>query len=113
MRKRIGAILINKNRQVIIMVVDLVVVTTVISAIILVSLLTIYLGNYKKIKSKFCTGLIIFALLLLAQNVAAIYFQINMSHQCSYETAQPFLILNFLEAVGLGALLYVTWKPCM
>ncbi|MBS3068619.1 hypothetical protein J4450_07980 [Candidatus Micrarchaeota archaeon] len=94
------------------MVMDFAVAATVISAIILVTLLVIYLSNYRKIKSTFCTGLIIFAILLLVQNVAAIYFQINMSHQCSYETAQPFLILNFLEAIGLGALLYVTWKPC-
>ena len=107
---RIGGTLINKFLQVIYM--EFAVVATVLSAIILVTLLVIYLGNYKKIKSMFCTGLIVFALLLLAQNVAAIYFQVNMSHQCSYETAQPFLILNFLEAVGLGALLYVTWKPC-
>ena len=88
------------------------VIITVLSAVILVTLLVIYVSNYRKIKSSFCTGLIIFALLLLTQNVAAIYFQIGMSHQCSYETAQPFLILNFLEAVGLGALLYVTWRPC-
>ena len=94
------------------MVMDFAVAVTVISAVILVTLLYIYISNYRKIKSSFCTGLIIFAILLLAQNVAAIYFQIGMSNQCSYETAQPFLILNFLEAVGLGALLYVTWKPC-
>ena len=86
---------------------------TIISALILISLLFVYWRNYKQIKSKFCKGLIIFALLLLLQNVIAIQVHGTMMSKCPTEISGPLFIINFLEAVGLGALLYVTWKPCM
>ena len=86
---------------------------TVIAALILAALLFIYLRNFKSVKSKFCTGLIVFAALLLVYNLGMIYFQTMVTKHCDIDVVGPIFILNVLEALGLGALLYITWKPCM
>lgn len=86
---------------------------TFFSTAILIALLYIYVRNYKMLKSKFCTGLIVFAALLLVQNIAAFYFHAGIMERCSYTVAEPILALNVLEMLGLSALFYITWKPCM
>ncbi len=91
--------------------IDWAIAITVITALILASLLFIYVNNYKRIRSHFCSGLIIFAVLLLIQNVYAIHVQTTMTPQCSTELAGAILIINLLEGVGLGALLFITLKP--
>ncbi len=87
------------------------IIVTALSAVLLLALLFIYIRNYKAIKSKFCMGLILFAIILLAENLASLYFQTTVMEHCSYEVAEPVLLINILEVLGFSALLYVTIKP--
>lgn len=91
--------------------IDLASIVSFLNIILLLMLSFIYVRNYRTIKSKFCLGLMIFALLFLIQNLIAFYFQITMMYYYSKEVANIAFVLNALEALGFVALLYITWKP--
>jgi len=78
--------------------------------VLLILLLYIYLDNYKKIKSVFTLGLIMFAGLLLLQNILFSSFLLFGSIFQAIELGLPLFVLNITEFLGLLALLLVTWK---
>lgn len=84
-----------------------------LNILLLLILLSVYVKNYKSIKSKFCMGLIIFVAVLLIQNIAALHFQFGGSQSYCGEVAKFNFVLNILEAFGISTLLYITLKPCM
>lgn len=90
--------------------VDLATIVSILNVVLLISLLWIYVKGYKIMKSKFALGLILFAGLLLIQNLMAIYFQFAMIMYYSAEVAGFALILNGLEALALISLGYISWK---
>jgi hypothetical protein len=88
-------------------------IATIVSAVnvvLLAGLLYIYLSNYMKLKSGFAAGLIVFASMFMVQNLTAIYCQLMMIEYYSPEMTGISFALNSLEAVGLGALMYISWK---
>ncbi|MBI5046559.1 hypothetical protein HZC07_02400 [Candidatus Micrarchaeota archaeon] len=93
--------------------IDFATVVSIINSILLIFLLAVYVKNYKAMKSKFSLGLAIFALMLLAQNLASIYFQTAMIDYYSKTVSGFALVLNVLESLSLLSLVYITWKPCM
>ena len=84
-----------------------------LNIVLLLTLLVVYIRNYLKLKSKFCLGLILFAAVFLIHCTMAIYFQTNLSHYYKNSMENIALALNILEALGMGTLLYITWRPCM
>ncbi len=78
--------------------------------VLLLLLLYVYWGNYRKIKSNFTLGLIMFAGLLLLQNI--LFSSFLLFHQ-AFRVADlglPLFILNITEFLALAILLYITWK---
>ncbi len=78
--------------------------------VLLLLLLYVYWGNYKKIKSNFTLGLIMFAALLLLQNI--LFSSFLLFHQ-AFRVADlglPLFILNITEFLALAILLIITWK---
>ncbi|MCE5214258.1 MAG: hypothetical protein LLF83_06010 [Methanobacterium sp.] len=77
--------------------------------ILLIVLLYIYWGNYKKIKSEFTLGLILFAALLLLQNF--LFSSFLLFHEAFRVEAidLPLFILNITEFLALAILLKVTY----
>ncbi len=86
---------------------------SIVNIILLLALLFIYVRNYKAVKSKFCLGLILFVLVLLAHNIFAVYSELTFMDYCIFEGSKFPLTLNILEMLGIATLLYVTVKPCM
>ena len=77
---------------------------------ILISLIYVYADNYQKLKSKFSLGLLIFASILLVENVLAFYFNWTMMGLYAEKVAQQGLILRSLESASLIILGYITWR---
>ena len=78
--------------------------------VLLILLLYVYWGNYRKIKSDFTLGLIMFAALLLLQNI--LFSSFLLFHQ-AFRVADlglPLFILNITEFLALAILLIITWK---
>jgi len=68
----------------------------------------IWTSNYRKFRSPHILGLVIFAVALAAENVAAIYFHFSMGMlYASGPTAQRVVVL--LRLLQLVALLALTW----
>ncbi len=79
-----------------------------VSAILLLVLVGIYLRVYRDTHAQFSLGLSLFALILFAQNVVAVYSFLTMA---SYVGDQflPFLFtINIAEALGVLVLLRTT-----
>ena len=77
---------------------------------ILISLIYVYADNYQKLNSKFSFGLLIFASILLVENVLAFYFNWTMMGLYAEKVAQQGLILRSLESASLIILGYITWR---
>lgn len=82
-------------------------ITSIANICLLMGMLYVYLERYLKVKSKFTTTLVLFALLLLIQNILfAVYFVFNFP-QNIINAILPF-IFSGLEFAALALLLMIT-----
>lgn len=87
-----------------------VVVLEALNVLLLFSLLFVYVQNYRAMKNTFSLGLIFFVVLLLMQNLLAVYFHLAMVEFYSMEAMGHALVLSGAQTLGLGALVFVTWR---
>jgi len=78
--------------------------------ILLLLLLYVYWDNYKKIKSIFTLGLIMFAGILLLQNIIFTSFLLFGPIFQIAELGLPVFIVNITEFLALLILFVITWK---
>lgn len=86
-------------------------VVSAVSIVVLSGLLIVYSYNFRAIKSTFSVGLVLFALLFLVQNIAAIALYLSMATQgYGIAVAMPMLALNLAELTGFGVLFAISWQ---
>ena len=79
-------------------------------------LLAIYLDTYKKTRSSFTMGLVLFGAFFVLLNIAIIVFWLflfqNVASAASFvdQASSYMLIVNLGETLALANLLRVTWK---
>ncbi len=81
-----------------------------LNAAILGSLIYVYAQNYQQLNSKFSLGLLVFASILLLENILAFYFSWTMIELYAEKVARQGLILRALESASLIILGYITWR---
>ena len=81
-----------------------------VNATLLLSLLYVYAQNYRRIRSSFVLGLLLFAALLLLENLLALYFSVTMMGLYAENVAVQAFILRIVETASLLVLTYVTWR---
>jgi len=89
------------------------VLTAVISLInmaILTVLLFIYVRIYISSKAVFTLGLMFFSIMMVSQNIIAVYAYFTMAPLYSPELYPYILGIHFTELVGLAILLKITWS---
>ncbi len=82
------------------------------------ALLVIYAGTYRKIKSSFTLGLLLFGTFFVVLNLAILVFWVFLFQQAGSSSLATFvdeasgymLLVNVGEALALANLLRVTWK---
>jgi len=74
----------------------------IINIILLLFLLFTYIASYRKLKSRFSLGLVLFAMLLLLQNALFIFFLLSSAGFHGPGMGGPVLSINVIQ---LGALL--------
>lgn len=82
------------------------------------TLLAIYIGTYRKIKSSFTLGLVLFGSFFVILNLSILVFwlflfqNVNVSSATALVDQASFymLLVNIGEALALSNLLRVTWK---
>jgi hypothetical protein len=77
-------------------------------------LLGIYLGTYRKIRSSFTIGLVLFGSFFVVLNLAILVFWLflyqNAAAPLVDQASAYMLLINIGEAFALANLLRVTWK---
>ncbi len=77
-------------------------------------LLAIYLGTYRKIRSTFTMGLVLFGSFFVVLNLAILVFWLflyeNSAATLVDQASAYMLLINIGEALALANLLRVTWK---
>jgi len=80
------------------------------------TLLAIYVGTYRKIKSSFTVGLVLFGSFFVVLNLTILVFWLflfeNVSSAATFvdQASAYMLVVNVGEALALVNLLRVTWK---
>ena len=80
-----------------------------INIILLLLLLSVYISSYRRLKSSFSLGLILFAVLLIMQNAVFIFFLLGREGFHGPGMGTPVLSLNIIEFGALIALVKTTW----
>ncbi len=88
---------------------DIAVVFATLNSIILISLLIIYGRIVTKTRASYSIGLMLFALFLLAQNVATIYSYVAMAPFFEPKALPYLSTISALEFVGLVVLARITF----
>lgn len=91
-------------------IIHLAIAVRVINVLLLVYLTNFYWRSYKKIKSGFTAGLLFFAILLLLQNLSAIYLRLLSGAAYGDEISLHNSILNLIQMGGLISLVLITRK---
>lgn len=92
------------------MLMNITAILTGISSLFLLGLLYVYYKNLKILKSKFTTGLFVFALLFLIQNLISLYYYLTMMKYYSPEVEFHVFILTLLQTIAFLILLKITWE---
>ena len=86
------------------------------NTVLIVVLLALYLSSFRKVRSTFTIGLIVFALFFLVQNLAIIVFWYQLftlapSAGAIVEEASPYMaVINLVETFALASLVRVSMK---
>jgi hypothetical protein len=82
-------------------------ITSIANIVLLIGMLYVYMERYLKVKSKFTTTLVLFALLFLVQNILfSVYFIFNLP-ETIINAVIPLIFLG-LEFTALALLLMIT-----
>ena len=72
-------------------------------------LVFIYQHGYSQLKSRFGLGLLVFALLLMGQNILYIYFY--FTEYTDFRNAMVYVMTaQLIQTLGLAALSWVSWR---
>ena len=89
----------------------------IVNVCLLSGLVYFYWGSYRQLKSKFTTGLLYFALILLVQNILAVLalavflaLGIEIHKLDGTEHYSILLLINTAQLVALAILFKITWE---
>jgi hypothetical protein len=88
--------------------IDIVLATA--NTILVAGLLITYSRNFRAIRSKFAWGLIVFAGILLVENVASLGIFFYLAVEYTAELAILLMVTNGLQTVSFSALLWTTLR---
>ena len=89
---------------------DLSMYSSTVSAVLLLVLIGVYLRVYRDTHAQFSIGLTVFASILFAQNVLAVYSFLTMASLIAGGFLPFLLIINLAEVLGIAVLLRTTTR---
>jgi hypothetical protein len=92
------------------LIMSITMVLSAASTLMLLVLIYIYYTNFKKIKSSFTLGLMLFALLFLVQNLVSLYYYFTMMEFYVEQVSMHVFVLTLLQAIAFAIMLKLTWE---
>ena len=86
------------------------IVLAAITALIGIGLFYAYAKNLRQAKTRFTVGLVIFAAVVVAENVCTTYIYFNLAGTYTAVLAMPLMFLKALELSGFAILSYITLR---
>jgi hypothetical protein len=83
---------------------------TAVNVILLLALLWVYLGSFKKVRSQFTAGLVFFAALFLLQNLISLYSFLTMFMYYASDVTGLVLTISIVQTAGLGIILWTALR---
>jgi hypothetical protein len=85
---------------------------SLLNAVLLGALTVIWVRNYRTFRTPLVLGLVAFAVVLLVENLVAVYFSfsMNMLYAATPAVHTVVAVLRVLQFVAIAILLFVTWK---
>ncbi|WP_336038144.1 hypothetical protein [Halobacterium yunchengense] len=86
-----------------------------LNVVLLLALCSVWVRNYRQIRSKHTLGLLLFGVLLLGENALGLYYFAVHDVLTAWFTGLPsisataFMVLRLLETAAILFLLWVTW----
>jgi len=85
-------------------------IVNIANIFLLMALIYVYGRSYRSLKSKFALGLLVFAFLLLLQNLFFFLFFLLQSGFRGPGMGTPLMIINTTQFIALLILLKITWE---
>jgi len=92
------------------LVLDAARIAAAVNILLLGGIIAIWVRTYREVRAPMTLGSIVFAAFLLAENAVALYFYFNAPAGMPALAVEVMAVLQILEAIGIAALSYVTWK---
>jgi hypothetical protein len=80
-----------------------------VNVLLLLVLIGVWVRTYREIRAPLTLGSLVFAILLLAENLVALYFYFTAPAMPSL-AVRFMMAIQILETVAIGVLTYVTWQ---
>ncbi|WP_254839243.1 hypothetical protein [Natronomonas marina] len=84
-------------------------IAAAVNVVLLVALAYVWGSNYRRIRSKQTLGTLVFAVLLLAENVLAFYYYTFSGLELTTPAARAMMLLQALELLAIAFLTWVTY----
>jgi hypothetical protein len=81
-----------------------------LNVLLLLGLLAVYVGSYRKIRAEFTAGLIFFSAIFLIQNLLAVYSYVAMFMYFASGVGGLVLAITVAQTAGLAVLLWMSLR---
>ena len=82
----------------------------VVNIILVLVILYIYLQNYRKLKSKYTIGLMLFSSLFLVHTIMGLYFDLSMIMYSTKEAELASMALEAVKTISFSILLWISFE---
>ncbi len=89
---------------------NVITVFTGINVLLVAGLLSVYADSFRKTRSLFTVGLLLFAVLFLVQDAVALYFAATMMPLYDPGVEGYVLAFTLLQTAAFAVLNWITWK---
>ena len=77
-----------------------------VNVLLLIGLIWIYVGSFRKVRAQFTAGLLFFAALFLVQNLISLYSFLTMFMYYAAGVTGIVLAITIVQTAGLGVILW-------
>jgi hypothetical protein len=92
------------------MLMKIAMLVTGVNIVLILGLISVYVKNFREVRTTHTSGLLLFASLFLIQNLVLLYYAVTMSEIYAKGVGFFLLVFAILQALAFAILNWITWK---